>query len=116
HHPDLGQFFRTAPTVDRPSPKRDAIRDRACDLRRQGHTLAEVRARLQAEGHTVSEAYLFRVLQAEGLAPKGQRHRPVPQPGGRASDGSLVPAVADVQQLALANGRQFTTKVAGLFL
>ena len=116
HHPDLGQFFRTAPTVDRPSPKRDAIRDRACDLRRQGHTLAEVRAQLQAEGHTVSEAYLFRVLQDEGLTVKGQRCRSVPRPGDHANDGSLVPAVADVQQLALTNGRQFTTKVAGLFL
>jgi hypothetical protein len=116
HHPDLGQLFRAAPTADRPSPKRDAIRDRACALRRQGHTLAEVRTQLQAEGHTVSEAYLFRLLQDEGLAAKGHRCRPVPRPGDRAHDGSLVPAVADVQQLALTNGRQLTTKVAGLFL
>jgi hypothetical protein len=35
HHPDLGQFFRTAATAERPSPKRDAIRERACDLRRR---------------------------------------------------------------------------------
>src|SRR5207302_475772 len=104
-------FFRTAPAVDRPSPKRDAIRDRACDLRRQGHTLGEVRTRLEAEGHPVSEAYLFRVLREEGLAAKGQRCRPVPRPGDRANDGSLVPAVADVQQRALTDGRQFTTKV-----
>src|SRR5271170_423464 len=115
-HPDLGQFFRTAPTVDRPSPKRASIRDRACTLRRQGHTLAEIRRQLQAEGHPVSEAYLFRVLQDEGLATKGQRCRAAPLPGDHANDGSLVPAVADVQQLALTNGRQFTTKVAGLFL
>jgi len=116
HHPDLGQFFRTARTVDRPSPKRASIRDRAGFLRRQGRTLAEIRTQLQAEGHTVSEAYLFRVLQDEGLATKGQRCRSVPQPGDHANDGSLVPAVADVQQLALTNGRQFTTTVAGLFL
>jgi hypothetical protein len=64
----------------------------------------------------VSTAYLFRLLQGEGLATKGQRCRPVPQPGHLAKDGSLVPAVADVQQLALTNGRQFATKVAGLFL
>src|SRR4051812_34475729 len=104
HHPDLAQFFRTAPTVGRPSPKCDAIRDRACDLRRQGHTLGEVRTQLQAEGHTVSEAYLFRVLQDEGLATKGQRCRAVPRPGDRANDGSLVPAVADAQQLPAACG------------
>ena len=116
HHPDLGQFFRTAPTVDRASPTRASICACACALRRQGHTLAEIRTQLQAEGHSVSEAYLFRVLQDEGLATKGQRCRSVLQPGDRAHDGSLVPAVADVPHLALTNGRQVTTKVAGLFL
>jgi hypothetical protein len=116
HHPDLDPFCRTAPTVERPSPKRAAIRDRAGALRRQGHTLAEIRTQLQAEGHRVSEAYLFRVLQDEGLATKGHRCRSQPPPGDLAKDGSLVPAVADVHQLALTNGRQFTTKVAGLFL
>jgi transposase len=116
HHPDLGRFFGAAPTPDKPSPKREAIRERACALRRQGRTLAEIRTQLQAEGHPVSEAYFFRLLQDEGLAPKGQRCRPAPQPGDRAHDGSLVPAVADVQHVALRNGRQFTTKVAGLFL
>jgi hypothetical protein len=115
-HPDLGPFFRAAPRVDRPAPKRASIRDRACTLRRQGHTLVEIRTQLQAQGHTVSEAYLFRILQEEDLATKGQRCRSVPGPGEHAKDGSLVPAVADVQQLALTNGRQFPTKVAGLFL
>jgi hypothetical protein len=114
--PDLGQFFCTPPPSDRPAPKRDAIRDRACDLRRQGHALADIRAQLLTEGHSISEAYLFRLLQDEDLAPKGQRCRAVPQPGDLANDGSVVPPVADVQQFALINGRQFTTKVAGLFL
>ena len=115
-HPELGPFFHAVHTVDRPSPKRESIRDRACALRRLGHTLAEIRTQLQTEGHTVSEAYLFRVLQKEGLATKGQRCRSVPQAGDLAKDGSLVPAVADVQHVALTDGRQFTTKVAGLFL
>jgi transposase len=114
--PNLGQFFSTTQTVDRPSPKRDAIRDRACALRRQGHTLAEIHTQLQAEGLLVSAAYLFRVLQNEGLAAKGQRCRPQPQPGDCARDGSLVPVVADIHQLALTDGRQFFTKAAGLFL
>jgi hypothetical protein len=55
-------------------------------------------------------------LQNEGLATKGQRCRSVPRPGDLAKDGSRVPAVAGVPQLALTNGRQFTTQVAGLFL
>jgi transposase len=114
--PDLGQFFRTGQTVDRPALKRESIRDHACALRRQGLTLAEIRTQLQTENHSLSEAYLFRVLQDEGLAIKGQRCRPVRQPGDHANDGSLVPNIADVRQLALTNGRQFATKVAGLFL
>jgi transposase len=114
--PDLGRFFGPGLGADRPSPKRQSIRDSACELRRQGHTLAEIHSRLHREGHQVSEAYLFRVLRAEGLITKGQRCRAAPQAGEHARDGSLVPAVADVRQLALSNSRQLTTKVAGLFL
>ena len=33
-----------------------------------------------------------------------------------AKDGSVVPDIADVRELVLDNGRQFSTKVAGLFL
>ena len=75
-HPDLGHLFHTAPAAERPAPKRAAIRERACSLRRQGRTLAEIRRQLHTEGHTVSEAYLFRVLQEEGLSTKGQRADP----------------------------------------
>ena len=107
HDPDLGRFFCTAQAADRPAPKRQAIRDHACSLRRPGLTLAAIRRQLHAEGHAVSEAYLFRLLQDEGLAIKGQRYHAVRQPGDLANDGSLVPASADVHPLALANGRQF---------
>jgi transposase len=115
-HPNLDQLFGRAPPADRSAPKRDAIRDRACALRRQGQTLEAIRSQLQAEGQPVSESYLFRLLHDAGLAPKGQRCRAQPQPGELARDGSVVPAVADVQQLDLSNGRQFATQVAGLFL
>src|SRR3954453_10304133 len=115
-HPNLDQLFGRAPPPERPSPKRDALRDRAGDLRRQGRTLEAIRSQLQAEGQHVSESYLFRLLHDAGLAPKGQRCRTQPQPGELARDGSLVPAVADVQQRVLTNDRQFTTQVAGLFL
>jgi transposase len=100
HDPDLGQFFCMAQAADRPAPKRESIRDRACSLRNQGLTLADIHTQLHAEGHPVSEAYLFRLLQDEGLAIKGQRCRSVRQPGDHANDGSLVPAIADVHQLA----------------
>src|SRR3954452_18391666 len=61
-HPNLDQLFgrapppsrsqRTglAPPADRSAPNREAIRDRACPLRRQGQTLEAIRSQLQAEG------------------------------------------------------------------
>ena len=69
-NPDVGQFFRTAGDSDRPSPIRQTILQTAGDLRRQGHTLAEIHGQLQSEGHRISEGYLFRVMQDEGLITK----------------------------------------------
>ena len=53
--------------VARPPRNAHAIQERACDLRRQGATLADIRATLQREGFDVSESYLFRVLRRAGL-------------------------------------------------
>jgi transposase len=66
--PDLNAFFTTAKPGRKSSPKRDAIHQRACELRRQGASLADVRAALQREGFDISESYLFRVLRHAGLA------------------------------------------------
>jgi transposase len=113
--PDVHAFFAVARPGRKTSPKRDAIHQRACDLRRQGATLADIHAALHREGFDVSESYLFRVLSRAGLAATRQG-RPSRQPGDYANDGSLVPDIADVRALALEAGRQFSTKVAGLFL
>jgi hypothetical protein len=45
-----------------------------------------------------------------------RQHRLTRQPGEYANDDSVVPDVADVRELVLEDGRQFPTKVAGLFL
>jgi transposase len=114
--PDVSAFFTTDARPGRKtSPKRDAISERACQLRRQGATLADILATLKGEGFDVSESYLFRLLSREGLAATRQR-RPTPQPGECAKDGSIVPDIADVRQLVFEDGRRFYTKVAGLFL
>src|SRR5262249_47008999 len=112
---DVNALFASARPGPRTSPKRDAIHDRACELRRQGATLAEIRTALGHEGFDLSESYLFRLLCRAGLTATRQR-RPTPEPGERASDGSIVPDIADVRALALDEGRQVLTKVAGLFL
>jgi transposase len=114
-NPDINALFAVAKPGRKASPKRDAIHERACALRRQGATLADIRADLQREGFDVSESYLFRLLRRAGLAATRQR-RPTPQPGDYADDGSSVPNIADVRELVLEDGRQFPTKVAGLFL
>jgi transposase len=113
--PDVNSFFAAVGPGRKTSPKRDAISDRACELRRQGTTLSDIHTTLQGEGFDVSESYLFRLLRREGLTATRQR-TPTPQPGEFAKDGSIVPDIADVRALSLESGRQFPTKVAGLFL
>ncbi len=91
--PDVNSLFTAVGPGRKTPPKRDAINERACDLRRQGATLADVRAALQREGVDVSDSYLFRLLRRAGLAVNRQR-RPSPQPGDYANDGSVVPDIA----------------------
>jgi transposase len=115
HDPDINSFFAAAGPGRKTAPKRAAIHERACVLRRQGETLDAIRATLLQEGCDISKSYLFRVLHRAGLTATRLRHS-TPQPGEYANDGSLVPDVADVRALSLEEGRQFPTKVAGLFL
>jgi hypothetical protein len=113
--PDVNSLFVAAKPGPKASPKRDAIHERACALRRQGATLADIRAALKRDGFDVSESYLFRLIRRAGVDATRQR-RLTPQPGEYARDGSVVPDIADVRELSLQDGRQFPTKVAGLFL
>jgi hypothetical protein len=116
-NPDVGSLFAAARPGPKASPKRTAINDRACVLRRQGATLAEIRTILHQDGIDVSEPYLFRILRRDGLAAlRHDRKSHQPQPGEYAKDGSVVPDIADVRELVLEDGRQFDTRVAGLFL
>jgi transposase len=113
--PDVNSLFTAARPGPKASPKRDAIHERACELRRRGATLGDIRATLKQDGFDVSESYLFRLMRRAGVAVTRQ-HRLTPQPGEYANDGSVVPDIADVRELVLDAGRQFSTKVAGLFL
>jgi hypothetical protein len=107
-------FFAIPQPGRKTSPKRNAILERACELRRQGAALADIRAALPREGFDVSESYLFRILRRSGLATTRQC-RPLRQPGDSANDGSIVPDIADAQALALKDGRKFPTRVAGKY-
>lgn len=98
-NPDLKHFFHEYRPGRKTAPKRDAIEARACELRRQGLTLDQIREQLAAEGLPVSPSYLFHVLQEHGLTETRQQRRPLPQPGEKAKDGSEVPEIASVNEL-----------------
>ncbi len=114
-NPDLNQFFRSTRPGRKHSPKREAIVERAAVLRAQGKKLSEIRQQLDIEGHEISESYLAAILHQEEVSQSTQRHR-IPQPGELACDGSVVPAIADVNALSFEPERTIATQVAGLFL
>jgi transposase len=114
-NPDLDQFFRSTQPGRKTSPKREAVAERALELRRQGRSVGQIRAQLGAEGHPVSESYLAAMLRSQGFLPLRRRGR-LPRPGASARDGSEVPAMADIRELRLPAGRTLPTQAAGLFL
>jgi hypothetical protein len=110
--PDLEQFFLTPHPGRQTAPKRQRLSQAIAELRREGLTLAQIQERLQVQDEPISQGYLSRLLQRQGLA--GPLPRPTPL--RQAKDGSDLPNGADVRLCSLAPGRCFTTKVAGLFL
>jgi hypothetical protein len=54
--PDVNAFFAATQPGRKTAPKRAAIHERACTLRRQGSTLADIRTALLQEGFDVSES------------------------------------------------------------
>src|SRR5262249_35188299 len=112
--PDLTRFF----LIKKPGPstarKRDACREEVLELRRQGHSLAQIKDQL-GDRYTISESSIYRILHQEGLASAGVRIS-ARQARQRAKDGSDLPAISDVRDCLLTPGRSFPTKVAGLFL
>jgi hypothetical protein len=111
-NPDLAPFFLASRPGPCSAPKRDLLAEEVARLRSQDLSLGEIQEQLHGQGHSLSESYLFRILQRQGVA--GPRRRQ--QPGQLTHDGSVIPPVADASSCSLQPGRRFATKVAGLFL
>lgn len=114
--PDVNRFFQPARRGRRTAPKRQVVAERACQLRRLGYTLANIRNQLACEGHHLSESYLFRLLQRAGLADRSSPRTPTPTPGARAKDGADVPPMAALLPQPSPGHRHFLSRAAGLFL
>ena len=90
--------FRPSPTHDRPSPKRDAIRDRACELYARGRPWKPFAANRRQKAIGSAKARPLSPVARRGRGPQGAT-LPSPTATGRARPRqSAAPAVADVQQ------------------
>jgi transposase len=114
-NPDLRQFFIVPRPGRKTSPKRQAVRPRVEQLRREHKSLGQIQQKLCQEGQEVSESYLATILREAGFS-RLSHSRVRSHPGQRARDGSEVPSEADVGELSLENGRIVPTQAAGLFL
>lgn len=114
--PDLQRFFVLCRPGRQAAPKRDELTEDILRLRRQGLSLEQIRTQFQGQGRSISASYLYRILASHGLAERAPHRAATAAPSQRARDGSDIPAAADVRLCALAAGRCFHTKAAGLFL
>src|SRR4051812_4997241 len=97
--PDLARFF----VVKKPGPatarKRDPCREQVLEIRRSGHSLAQIKERL-SDRYPISESSIYRILKQEGLAGDGVRASTYKR-RQRAKDGSDIPAVSDARACSL---------------
>ena len=113
-HPDLTRFFIVRTPGPIAAPTRDACRQEVLDLRDQGLSLAQITEHLQDQ-RPISASSVYRILHQEGLTGSGVRIS-THKTRQTAKDGSDVPPIADARDCLLTTGRNFPTKVAGLFL
>lgn len=105
------QFFLPPAKGPHRAPKRDRVRERIIQLRKENLSIYDISRVLATEGHKVSPVSISVVLKEEGFA-RLPRRPDEERPGGPRP---IKAAVADVRALDL-RPREFRTKFAGLFL
>jgi len=105
-------FFRDLARGPQAQPRKDAVRARIIELRKQNCSVYDIRDALERTGgDRLSATAIQEVLRDEGFARLPRRlddERPV---GAR----PIADAIADVRAFSLAD-RQFSTRLGGLFL
>lgn len=106
------QFFaRTKPGPKR-APKREALRQRVVELRKQNYSVYDIREILSAERQPLSHTAIYQILKQEGFAKLPRRgdeeRRLTPRP--ETAD------VADIGQVQWPKFASFETQAGGLFL
>jgi len=123
------EFFvrkRPGPKCDRKKPQ---VREHIVRLRARGYADTDIHAALAAAGMKVSVSLIDQVLRAEGLIGLRKRTREerervkaelasgqIPGLTVPAPAAPKTPAVADVRQLDVSEGRSLYSRVAGVFL
>lgn len=104
-------FFQKPSTGPRHAPKRDPVREDIIALRKQNHSIYDIRRVLEESGHPLSLTAIWHTLTEEGFAR-------LPRRGDEERPSALRPTaadVADVRQLDL-TPRTMRTRFGGLFL
>jgi hypothetical protein len=106
------EFFRDVTRGPQSQPKKDAVRERIVELRKENLSVYDIRDELERSGKdTLSATAIREVLREEGFARLPRRadeERPT-------TARPLADAVADVREFTLPE-EPFTTRAGGLFL
>jgi len=109
--------------------KKSQVRDSIVRLRARGYASTDMHKALALAGYRVSVSLIEQVLREEGLAAMGKRRREdrervkaeldsgrIPGLTEDLPAAPQVPAIADVRELDLSEGRALYSRVAGVFL
>lgn len=105
-------FFRDLARGPQAQPRKDAVRARIIDLRKQNFSIYDIRDALERTGPArLSATAIQEVLREEGFARLPRRLDDERSTGPR----PIADAIADVRAFSLAE-RRFSTRLGGLFL
>ena len=106
------EFFTAVKRGPKRAPKREAVRDRVIQLRKQNYSVYDIQEALRFEGVSVSHTVIHQILQEEGFARLPRRREDERPSLPRPEQAEL----ADVRQLDWKKFASFETEGGGLFL